>query len=192
MLRPLTYHGSRDGLSELEAVDTHSAQFAALYEELHRIADRELRRSGGMVVSATTLLHEAYFRVQQQSGTAFSDRRQFLAYAARVMRNLIIDFARRNLAQKRGGGFEITQLPMAVSEQAADAAELERVGVAIDALEAIDPELAQLVNLRFFCGLTFVEIAAVRGVSKRTVQRDWDKARVLLQRALQGRDLLDP
>jgi RNA polymerase sigma factor (TIGR02999 family) len=179
-------------LSELEAVDTHSAQFAALYEELHRIADRELRRSGGMVVSATTLLHEAYFRVQQQSGTAFSDRRQFLAYAARVMRNLIIDFARRNLAQKRGGGFEITQLPMAVPEQAADAAELERVSVAIDALEAIDPELAQLVNLRFFCGLTFVEIAAVRGVSKRTVQRDWDKARVLLQRALQGRDLLNP
>jgi RNA polymerase sigma factor (TIGR02999 family) len=179
-------------LSEFEAVDTHSAQFATLYEELHRIADRELRRSGGMVVSATTLLHEAYFRVQQQSGTAFSDQKQFLAYAARVMRNLIIDFARRNLAQKRGAGFEITQLPVAVPEQAADTAELERVGVAIDALEAIDPELAQLVNLRFFCGLTFVEIAAVRGVSKRTAQRDWDKARVLLQRALQGRDLLNP
>lgn len=179
-------------MSEFEAIDPHGTQFAALYEELHRIADRELRRSGGMVVSATTLLHEAYFRVQQQSGTAFSDQRQFLAYAARVMRNLIIDFARRNLAQKRGGGFEITQLPLAVPEQAADAAELERVAVAVDALEAIDPELAQLVNLRFFCGLTFAEIAAVRGVSKRTVQRDWDKARVLLQRALRGRDLLDP
>src|SRR3569833_350866 len=192
MLRPVTYEGRGTVLSEFEAVDTHSAQFAALYEELHRIADRELRRSGGVAVSATTLLHEAYFKVQQQSGTAFSDRRQFLAYAARVMRDLIIDFARRNLAQKRGGGFEITQLPLAAPEQAADTAELERVSVAIDTLEAIDPELAQLVNLRFFCGLTFVEIAAVRGVSKRTVQRDWDKARLLLQRALQGRDLLNP
>jgi RNA polymerase sigma factor (TIGR02999 family) len=192
MLHPLTTMGRGAVLSEFEAVDTHSAQFAALYEELHRIADRELRRSGGVVVSATTLLHEAYFRVQQQSGTALSNQKQFLAYAARVMRNLIIDFARRNLAQKRGGGFEITQLPIAVPEQAADAAELERVGVAIDALEAIDPELAQLVNLRFFCGLTFVEIAALRDVSKRTVQRDWDKARLLLQRALQGRDLLNP
>jgi RNA polymerase sigma factor (TIGR02999 family) len=172
--------------------DTQSSLFAALYEELHRIAHRELRRSGGFSVSATTLLHEAYFRVCEQSGTAFADQKQFLAYAARVMRNLIIDFARRNLAQKRGGGFAITSLPTVVPEQAADAAELERVGAAVDALEHIDAELAQLVNLKFFCGMTFVEIAALRGVSERTVQRDWDKARVLLQRALQGRDLLAP
>jgi RNA polymerase sigma factor (TIGR02999 family) len=174
------------------ALDTQSQLFAALYAELHQIAERELRRSGGGVVSPTTLLHEAYFKVQQQPRAAFADRKQFLAYASKVMRHLIIDFARRHLAQKRGGGFEITRLPTVAPEIAADTAELERVGASIDALEELDPELAQLVNLKFFCGITFGEIAAVRGVSERTVLRDWEKARVLLQRALLGRDLLDP
>jgi RNA polymerase sigma factor (TIGR02999 family) len=165
--------------------------FAALYEQLHQIAQRELRRSGGHAVSATTVLHEAYFKVQQQPATTFADRRHFLAYAAKVMRRLIIDFARHHLAQKRGGGFEITRLPTMTPDLAANTAELERVESAVDALEEMDPELAQLVNLKFFCGITFGEIAAVRGVSERTVLRDWEKARVLLQRALQGRDLLE-
>jgi len=174
------------------ARETQSTLFAALYEQLHQIAERELRRSGGHAISATTLLHEAYFKVQQQPATTFADRQQILGYAAKVMRHLIIDFARRHLAHKRGGEFEITRLPTVVPELAADTAELERVGTAIDALEEIDPELAQLVNLKFFCGITFGEMAAVRGVSERTVLRDWEKARVLLQRALQGRDLLTP
>ncbi len=172
--------------------ETPSALFAALYEELRRIAQRELRRSGGLTLSATTLLHEAYLRMQQQSDAAFPRQQLFLAYAARVMRNLVIDFARRGQAQKRGSAYEITNLPTAVPEQIADAGELERVAAAIDALGEIDPGLAELVNLKFFCGMTFVEIAAIREVSERTVQRDWDKARVLLHRALDGRDLLPP
>jgi RNA polymerase sigma factor (TIGR02999 family) len=175
------------------ALDPGGALFATLYGELHDIAQRELRRNGGgLAVSATTLLHEAYFRVQQQATPAFTDQRRFLAYASKVMRSLIIDFARHHQAQKRGGAFEITRLPTVIPELAADTAELERVSAAVDALEEIDPELAQLVNLKFFCGITFGEIAVVRGVSERTVQRDWDKARALLQRALQGRDLLNP
>jgi RNA polymerase sigma factor (TIGR02999 family) len=169
--------------------DAHSL-FATLYEELRQIAHREMARSGGLAVSATTVLHETYFKVQQQPQGVFSDRRQFLAYASRVMRNLIIDFARRRQAQKRGGAFEITSLPTVVPDQAADAAELERVGAAVDELEQLDTGLAQLVNLKFFCGMTFAEIAAIRGLSERTVQRDWDKARMLLQRALEGQDLL--
>jgi RNA polymerase sigma factor (TIGR02999 family) len=169
----------------------HATLFASLYEELRNIARRELRRSGGgLALSATTLLHEAYFKVQQRADAVFPDRNRFLAYASRVMRNLVIDFARQRLAQKRGGAFEITSLPTLVPDQVADVAELERLGGAIDTLEALDPMLAELVNLKFFCGLSFVEVAGMRGVSERTVQRDWEKARVLLQRALEGRDLL--
>lgn len=170
-----------------------AALFASLYAELRNIARRELRRSGGaLAVSATTLLHEAWFKVQQRADAAFPDRNHFLAYASRVMRNLVIDFARQRQAQKRGGAFEITSLPTQIPEQVADVAELERLSGAIDALEALDPKLAELVNLKFFCGLSFVEVAAMRAVSERTVQRDWDKARVLLQRTLDGRELLGP
>ncbi|MEO8063584.1 MAG: ECF-type sigma factor [Pseudomonadota bacterium] len=164
--------------------------FASLYAELRNIAQRELKRGGGHAVSATTLLHEAYFKVQQRTDAAFPDQNRFLAYASRVMRNLVIDFARQRMAQKRGGAFEITTLPTEVPEQAVDAVELERLGGAIDTLAELDPKLAELVNLKFFCGLNFAEVAATRGVSERTVQRDWEKARVLLQRVLEGRDLL--
>jgi RNA polymerase sigma factor (TIGR02999 family) len=172
--------------------EMHGELFASLYTELRNIAQRELKRGGGggLALSATTLLHEAYFKVQDRKDANFPDQNRFLAYASRVMRNLVIDFARRRLAQKRGGAYEITSLPTEVPEQVVDVAELERLGGAIDTLEALDPKLAELVNLKFFCGLSFVELAATRGVSERTVQRDWEKARVLLQRALEGRDLL--
>jgi RNA polymerase sigma factor (TIGR02999 family) len=171
--------------------EMHGELFASLYAELRTIAQRELRRSGGgLALSATTLLHEAYFKVQPRADAAFPDRNRFLAYASRVMRNLVIDFARQRMTQKRGGAFEITSLPTQIPEQVADVAELERLGSAIDTLAELDPKLAELVNLKFFCGLNFAEVAATRGVSERTVQRDWEKARVLLQRALEGRDLL--
>ncbi|HEY6514805.1 MAG TPA: ECF-type sigma factor [Steroidobacteraceae bacterium] len=166
------------------------ALFATLYEELRRIAHREMRANGALTLSATTLLHEAYVSMQRGSEKAFDDQAQFLAYSSRVMRSLIIDFARRRQAQKRGGAFEITRLTTVVPEQVIDAAELERLGVAIDALAALDPKLAELVDLKFFCGFSFIEIAAMRGISERTVQRDWGKARLLLLRALEGRDML--
>ncbi|HEY1889745.1 MAG TPA: ECF-type sigma factor [Steroidobacteraceae bacterium] len=166
------------------------ALFATLYEELRRIAHREMRANGALTLSATTLLHEAYVSMQRGSEKAFGDHAQFLAYSSRVMRSLIIDFARRRQAQKRGGAFEITRLTTVVPEQVIDAAELERLGVAIDALAALDPKLAELVDLKFFCGFSFIEIAAMRGISERTAQRDWGKARLLLLRALEGRDLL--
>jgi RNA polymerase sigma factor (TIGR02999 family) len=178
-------------LSEPSPEQAPGALFASLYMELRNIAQRELHRSGGqLAVSATTLLHEAWLKVQQRADAAFPDRNHFLAYASRVMRNLVIDFARHRQAQKRGGAFEITRLPTQVPEQVAEVAELERLSGAIDTLEGLDRRLAELVNLKFFCGLSFAEVAAMRSVSERTVQRDWEKARVLLQRALDGRDLL--
>jgi len=166
------------------------ALFACLYDELRQIAQREVRRGVGLTLSATTLLHETYFKVQQREDIAFPDHARFLAYASRAMRSLVIDYARRRQALKRGGAFEITSLPTEVPEQVSDAAELERLGNAIDALAQIDSALAQLVDLKFFCGYSLIEIASMRGVSERTAQRDWEKARLLLHRALAGRDLL--
>jgi RNA polymerase sigma factor (TIGR02999 family) len=159
--------------------------FGTLYAELHRLARRELARQGPVNgLSATTLLHEAYLAISGREGTVFVERPQFLAYAGRVMRGLIIDEIRRRQSQKRGGAFELTPLVDEVAESVADAHELQRIGDALDELAEIDPDLAQIVDLKFFCGFSFVEIAAMRGVSERTVQRSWEKAKLYLYRAI--------
>jgi RNA polymerase sigma factor (TIGR02999 family) len=169
----------------------HSALFVSLYDELRRIARRELRRSSGaLALSATTLLHEAYFKMKERSDAVFPDEPHFLAYAARAMRTLVIDYARSRQAEKRGGAFHITRLPTEVPEQQTEAADLERLGAAIDKLAEHDSALAQLVDLKFFCGYSLIEIAAMRGISERTAQRDWDKARMLLKQALEDGNLL--
>lgn len=156
--------------------------FTVLYDELHRLAQRELRRGAFLTMSPTTLLHETYLNLSNRETTAFPDRARFLAYASRAMRGLIIDYVRSRRAQKRGGGFEITSLPTEAPAHAGDEAELEGIGDALNALSELEPRLAQLVDLKFFCGFTFAEIAGVMGTSERTAQRDWDKARILLQR----------
>jgi RNA polymerase sigma factor (TIGR02999 family) len=117
---------------------------------------------------------------------AFPDRARFMAYAARVMRGLIIDHAREGRALKRGGQFEITVLDTRVEESAASPQELSQLGDALDDLAADDPALAEVVDLKFFCGFSFAEIGAMRGVSERTVQRDWEKARIYLHRVMNG------
>ena len=152
--------------------ESGDALFARLYAELRQIARRELRRSAGLALSPTTLLHETSLKVQQRHGVAFPDQPRFLAYAARAMRNLVIDYARNRQAQKRGDEVEITALPTELPEQVASAAQLERVGAAVDTLAELDPVLAQLVDLKFFCGYSLIEIASMRGISERTAQRD--------------------
>ena len=166
-----------------------SKLFETLYAELHRLAKRELwKHGGGVTLSATTLLHEAYLDLSKADGAAFPDRAHFLGYAARAMRGLIIDYARRRQAQKRGGGFEFTALDTAASDniaaQSGPGDELQAISEALEDLAQLDAPLAELVDLKFFCGLTFAEIAALRGVSTRTVQRDWEKARLLLHKDL--------
>lgn len=161
------------------------ALFAALYSELHRLARRELARQGvPLGLSATTLLHQAYLDMAEREGPAFPDRARFMGYAARVMRGLIIDHARNRQAQKRGGLFEITSLTTDVLENPVDYLELERIGEALDQLGKAEPSLAEIVDLKFFCGFSFSEIAAMRAVSERTVQRNWEKARIYLHRNL--------
>lgn len=164
---------------------TLQSLFVELYEELSRIAQRELRRGGReLTLGATTLLHEAYMSISQREGLEFPDRAHFMAYAARAMRRLVIDYARSRQALKRGGAFEITSLPTDVPELAVDPEELERLSSAIERLVLLEPRLAQVVDLKYFGGFSFADIAAMWGVSERTVQRDWEKARLFLHRSL--------
>jgi RNA polymerase sigma factor (TIGR02999 family) len=166
------------------------ALFAALYRELRGLARREAARSGpGASLGATSLLHEAYLDIVQREDVDFPDHARFLGYASRVMRGLVIDGLRRRQARKRGGDFEITSIDGKDVDDATpsnDAEEVERLSQALDELAAIEPEIAQVVDLKFFCGLTLGEIASLRGVSERTVQRHWDKARIYLRHALRA------
>jgi RNA polymerase sigma factor (TIGR02999 family) len=162
-----------------------AALFSRLYAELHRMARRELAKSGVPVtISATTLLHETYLDIAARDGASFPDRARFMAYAARVMRGLIIDHARSRLAQKRGGRFEFTTMNTDVGEPSVDDRELSRLSDALDELAKVEPSIAQIVDLKFFCGLSLGEIARLRNVSERTVQRGWDKARIYLYDSL--------
>lgn len=161
--------------------------FAALYAELHRLARRELARPGADVsLGVTTLLHEAYLDIAGRAAASFPDRARFMGYASRVMRGLIIDHVRHHRAQKRGGQFELTSMDTEVAENVRAMPELTRISEALDELATTDAALAELVDLKFFCGLSFDEIAAMRGVSERTVQRQWEKARIYLHQALRG------
>jgi RNA polymerase sigma factor (TIGR02999 family) len=158
------------------------AMFEALYRDLHRLAQRQLQVSGaGATIGVTTLLHEAFLDLS--SGRAeFPDRARFMAYAARAMRGLILNYARDRRALKRGGAFFLTTLDTETGDSLPGAPELSRLGDALGDLEQTDAALAELVDLKFFCGFSFVEIAAMRRSSERTVQRDWSKARLLLRR----------
>lgn len=161
------------------------ALFEALYSELKRLAKRELARQGSQVsLSATTLLHQAYLDIAEREGPSFADRAHFMAYAARVMRGLIIDHARSRHAQKRGGLFEITSLEQRAVVDHVDARELTQISETLDRLALAEPSLAEVVDLKFFCGFSFAEIAAMQNLSERTVQRKWEKARIFLHREL--------
>jgi RNA polymerase sigma factor (TIGR02999 family) len=165
--------------------------FAALYAELHRMAKRELARRGAPPsLSVTTLLHEAYLDISGRAGVSFPDRARFMGYSARVMRGLIIDHARSRGAVKRGGEFQLTSADGYELGNPADPKELSDISDSLDQLAKIDPDLAELVDLKFFCGLSFGEIAALRKVSERTIQRQWEKARIYLHQSLRP-DLAD-
>ena len=167
------------------------ALFTTLYSELHRIARRELgRRPYDGMLGATSLLHEAYLELSRRETASFPDERRFMAYAARVMRGLIIDYVRNRQAQKRGGKFELTTISTDVADTAAQVTDLQRVSAALDELAEVDPVLADVVDLKFFCGFSFAEIAAMKGVSERTIQRQWQKARLYLHHAV--RDAIPP
>ena len=171
--------------------DARDALFAALYSELHRLAETHLRRSpGNVTLSATTLLHEAYVDMASRGALAFPDRNRFLQYASRAMRGLVIEYMRRRGARKRGGELTFTTLDEDRMQSSSDpATDVEQLGTALETLTELDAPLAELVDLRFFCGFSMAEIAVIRGVSERSVQRDWTKARAVLFTLMGGEDV---
>jgi RNA polymerase sigma factor (TIGR02999 family) len=159
--------------------------FTTLYSELHRLARRELNRRGPMGgFGVTTLLHEAYLSIQGHDGTVFVDHARFMGYAARVMRGLIVDDVRRRRSEKRGGLFQITSLDVELAGNVASPNALIQISDALDDLAEVEPDLAGIIELKFFCGFSFAEIAAMRGVSERTIQRGWEKGRLYLHHAI--------
>lgn len=163
------------------------ALFSALYRELRVIAEGHLRgQHDGVSLGTTSLLHEAYLNMRNREGAQFPDRARFLAYASRAMRGLVIDYVRNRQAKKRGGEFRLVTMEEGqLSDPASEVASLESLSEALDVLASVDALLAELVDLHFFGGFTFAEIAQLRDVSERTVQRDWRKARLLLHHHLQ-------
>jgi len=171
----------------LHGAQIHRELFRTLYARLRRIAARELRRNAHMTLSPTTLLHETFLRLSPEAASTFDNEAHFMAYATRAMRGLIVDFMRSRGASKRGGDQQIIALPTEIPDPTDADLELGKLSEAIDALAAIQPRLAQCVELKFFCGFSFGEIARLWQVSERTVQRDWDKARLLLQQLIEER-----
>jgi RNA polymerase sigma factor (TIGR02999 family) len=166
--------------------DALNALFAELYAELHEMARSRIHRHAAFTVLDTTaLLHESYLRLVKLGALSVSDRAHFLAYAARVMRSIIVDYARRRLAERRGGGVEDLSLDTEAHQPATPGeGEIVRVHEALEQLAAADERLVRIVEMRYFVGLTEDEVAQALGISLRTVQRDWEKARLLLAIAL--------
>ena len=158
--------------------------FTTLYRELHRVAAHQLRIGApNSTLGATTLLHECYLDLSG-SAAIFPDRARFIAYASRAMRGLIVDHIRERRALKRGGEFHLTTLNTQTEEPIPVMDEITRLNDALAGLEEAEKPLAELVDLKFFCGFSLADIATMRNVSERTVQRDWQKARLYLHDVL--------
>jgi len=159
-----------------------------LYAELRRLARQRLRQAGEpTALNPTALVHESWLRLHQAGELDFADRGRFLAYAAKVMHSIVIDQIRARQAQRRGGDYQQVTLNTAVAELPAQGEDqVLRVHEALEELAALDERLARVVEMRYFGGLLEAEIAQALGVTERTVQRDWQKARLFLATALRG------
>ena len=160
--------------------------FSLMYAELHRLAHlRLMRNERSTQLDTTSLLHESYLRFLNAGQLDVADRSHFLAYAVKVMRSIVVDFARKGQAERRGGGAAEIPLNTDLAESLhAPADELIRVDDALRDLAKVDERLVRVVEMRYFAGMSEQEIAAVLGVNERTVRRDWEKARLLLLAAL--------
>ena len=160
--------------------------YALLYAELRRLARSRVRRSGDLTLLDTTaLVHESYLRFEKSGSVQIGDRNQFMAYAAQVMRSVVVDAVRARQAERRGG--DATHVEYDESSDVAapgGSDEVLRVHEALEALAAVDPRLVRVVEMRYFAGMTEAEVAQALGLGVRTVARDWDKARLFLHACL--------
>lgn len=155
---------------------------ALIYDELHRLAEGQMRgERGGHTLTPTALIHEAWLRLASEDVDAAQDRGHFYALAARRMRQVLIDHARRRDADKRGGGATAITLSQA-AEAAADPGDIDALALeqALVQLEHLDARKARVVELRYYAGLEMSEIASLLGISRATAQRDWEVARAFL------------
>lgn len=168
--------------------EAFSQAFEAAYAELRRLAQRQLRAlRPGETLATTALVHEAFLKLVRRP-VALEDQTHFFALAARAMRQILVDYARERRSLKRGGDRRQTTLDDGSLSAEAIAEEMLGIDQALTRLEAVDEDLARLVEWRFFAGMTEEEIAAARGVAARTVRRDWQKARAFLYRELRRGD----
>jgi RNA polymerase sigma factor (TIGR02999 family) len=163
-----------------------SKLFELVYADLKRMARRRLEQANGQADLCTTVLvHESFVRLTERGQLNIADRLAFFAYVGRVMRNVVIDEVRARYAEKRGGDQAFVTLTTGVADEAFDDHRLLAVNTALEALERIAPEFHQLVEMRYFAGLSISEVAEVRGVSTRTVEREWEKARAFLHKLME-------
>ena len=168
--------GDRDALDRV---------LATLYQELHQMARRQLAGQQGHTLDATALVHEAYLKLIGRHEARFDDRAHFFAYAASAMRSVVVDYARQRLAQKRGGDLHrVTELPENIESGLRLDEDTLALDIALTRLAAVDTRLAQVVELRYFAGLSELEIAALLERSERSIRRDWQKARMYLLASL--------
>jgi len=160
--------------------------FDATYAELRGLARARLRKgSRNTLLDTTSLVHEAFLRFADAGRLHIGDRQHFLRYASHVMRSVIVDFVREKLAQRRGGDAVHVTLNSEIGDvTGAGENEILKVHEALEELAQHDARLVQVVEMRYFAGMTETEIATVLGVNDRTVRRDWQKARLLLAEAL--------
>jgi RNA polymerase sigma factor (TIGR02999 family) len=170
--------GDRDALDRV---------LATLYQELHTMARRQLAGQHGQTLDATALVHEAYLKLIGRREAKFDDRAHFFAYAASAMRSVVVDYARQRLAQKRGGDLHrVTELPEEIEGGLRLDEDMLGLDTALTQLSAVDERLGQVVELRYFAGLSELEIATLLNRSERSIRRDWQKAKLFLLAALQG------
>jgi RNA polymerase sigma factor (TIGR02999 family) len=161
--------------------------FQLLYLELRSLAHQQSRQHAAPAVHTTTLVHEAYLRFRSSGELKLEDRRHFLAYASHVMRSIVVDHARSQLADKRGAGIAPLTLNTEISNSVtASNDDVVKVHDALAELSALDERLGKIVEMKYFGGMTEAEIADVLDLSSRTVQRDWEKARLILSASLQN------
>jgi RNA polymerase sigma factor (TIGR02999 family) len=163
------------------------ALFDDLYSQLRRIAHAKLRRLGSPAsLNTTALVHESYLRLAKMNLPQVQDEQHFMAYAARVMRSVVVDMARESMTARRGGGqADVTLNTELIANTPAADEQVLAVHEALKELQAIEPRMASVVEMRYFVGMEMDDIAKALNVAKRTVERDWEKARSFLYAALQ-------